>query len=531
MKALTYLLIIQIKNRILSLKKKPALLVLYLFVIAMLLFLIVGSFFAPDKMNYGMNYADERIIFLIIAGLGLLFLSINISTGLSTGSTLFTMSDVGLLFVAPISPKKILLYGIISTLGKTFLASFFIFYQIGTLNSGFGYGIREILTLLLIYVLMIFVCQLISIVIYIFTNGNPVRKKTIQTVVYLAGAILIGVVLLYQRSQQMGIMDSLLWLVDTNWFGFIPIAGWSVLLFKGVSEGVFLKVLGAGIFYGVFSILFILLLTSGKSDYYEDVLLSTEVTDQKLKAAKEGRNYSPKSHRKIKIRENSKEAIKGNGAAVLAYRNRLERKRRSRFVYIDGYTAFACIGTGVAAYNMKGNDFAGYIILGILAYILFFMTVFGPLNLELSKPYIFLIPDKSVKKIVAATMTTLLKPCVDGVFIFSIMALLGGTDPLTAIFLALAYMAVGALYVGLTVLYQRVLGGQPNMFAKAFVGFGLLAVVFAPSIVSSIIVAMMLPESLLFLSTLPFIICSIAFTAIIFLACGDLLEKSDYLGK
>ena len=531
MKALSYLLITQLKNRILSLKKKPALLILNIFVFAMLILLIVVSVFATEEMNYGMDFADERIIYLIIAGLGFLFLGINITTGLSTGSTLFTMSDVGLLFVAPISPKKILLYGIISTLGKTFLASFFILYQIGTLKSEFGYGMREILILLLIYVLLIFACQLISIGVYIFSNGNLVRKKAIQAIFITAGAILVALALVYQRSHQTDIMDALLWMVDQNWFGFIPIAGWAVLLFKGVIEEIFIKVLGAGIFYTIFSILFIYLLTSGKSDYYEDVLLSTELTDQKLKAAKEGRKYSPKSNRKIKIKEDNKEAIKGIGAAVLAYKNRLERKRRSRFVYIDGYTVFACIGTGIAAYNMKGNEFAGYIILGMLAYILFFMTVFGPLNFELSKHYIYLIPDKSVKKIVASSITSLLKPCVDGVFIFGIMALLGGTDPLTAIFLALAYMGIGVLYVGLTVMYQRVLGGQPNMLAKAFVGIGLLLIVLAPSIISSVIVAMILPESLRFLSTLPFTICSVAFTAIIFIACGDLLDKSDYLVK
>jgi len=142
MKALAYLLLTQIKNRLLSLKKKPGLLILYcflaLFVIASFVIMIVFAGDAPRT-----EFADERIIYLIIAAMGLLFVYSHVSSGLSTGSSLFTMPDVGLLFVAPVSPKKILFYGLLTTVGKSLLASIFIFYQIGNLKTALIMVLRK----------------------------------------------------------------------------------------------------------------------------------------------------------------------------------------------------------------------------------------------------------------------------------------------------------------------------------------------------------------------------------------------------
>lgn len=530
MKALAYLLIVQLKNRLLALKKKPALLILYLFIALMLIFVIFMSIMFEQEATQ-FNFADERIIYLILGGLGLLFLGLFVNTGLSTGSTLFSMADVGLLFATPISSKKILFYGLLSTLGKTILASFFILYQIGNLKANFGYGLKEIIALYFIYIVITIFGQLLSIATYIFASGNSKRKNGIRMALYLAAGVFLLGFLAFQRSQQLGMFEAVLRMVDSNWFGYVPIGGWAVLFFKGAIEGAIFDVLVSMAFFTVLSALIIMLLTSGTADYYEDVLLSTEVTHQKLMAVKEGKNYAQGKKKKVKVNENEAGLLKGKGAAVLAYKNRLEMKRRSRFIYVDGYTIFACIGAGIAGYYLRGETMGAYGVLALLLYLQFFLTAFGPFKFELTKAYIYLIPEKSIKKIVAASVTSFIKPCIDGIAIFAIFTIAGGSDPFTAIFLALAYSACSAVYVGLTILYQRVLGAQPNMIAKAFVGIGLLLIIMAPSIISSIITAYLLPEALLFLCTLPFTICCILFTVLIFLICGNMLDKVEYAGK
>ncbi|MDF2538891.1 MAG: hypothetical protein K0S76_1912 [Herbinix sp.] len=529
MKALSYLLIRQLKNRILAIKKKPGLLILYLFIILMIVFSAV-SIIIFDNDGAKPTFADERIMYLFIMGFGFMYLFLFINSGLSTGSTLFSMADVGLLFVAPISSKKILIYGLISTMGKALLAAIFILYQVGNLKVQFGYGLKEILALFIIYAMIVLFSQLISIAIYIYSNGNPFRKKLVKTILYLSVLALILSVYLIKIKEQTGLFDAVLRMIDSKWFGYVPVAGWATMFFQGVANGILINVfISAGLFL-VVGILVIALLTIGTADYYEDVLISTEVTFQMLRAAKEGRNVPRRTNKKIKIRDEDMDLLKGSGAMTIAYKHILEMKRTSRFIFIDGYTLFITAGVGIAGYNFK-NTMAAYGILAVAIYLQFFLTLLGRLKSELIKPYIFLIPEKSIYKVFAASVTSLLKPCVDGVIMFTALAIVRGADPLTCIFMALAYASSGAVFVGLTILYQRVLGGQPNKLVQMMIGMTLLLAVIAPAILMSVATAFLLPSYLDFLCTLPYSIFCTVFAYVMFLACGNLIEKSEYTGK
>lgn len=528
MKALSYLMIKQFKNRILAIKKKPAMLILYGVILLMIIISVI-SMMAFDNKVQTPTFSDERIMYLIITGFGLLYLFIFTTTGLSTGSTLFSMADVGLLFVAPISSKKILLYGLISTMGKALFAAVFILYQVVNLRVQFGYGMKEIIALFIIYAILVLISQLLSIAIYIYSNGNPFRKNLVKTILYTATGALIIAVLLLQQKEQLGVMEAVFRMVDSNWFGYIPIVGWAVLLFKGVAGGTLLSVVISLAFFLIMGILIISLLTIGSADYYEDVLLSTEVSYQTMQAAKEGRRVQRRNN-KVKVREEDEGILKGKGAIALFYKHILEMKRSSRFVFIDSYTLFVMVGVGIAGYNFK-NKGAVYGILGVIIYLQFFLTIMGRLKNELLKPYIYLIPEKSIKKVISASITSLLKPCVDGVCIFAVLFTVGGADLLTCIFLAFAYSGAGAMFIGITVLYQRVLGGQPNKLVQMFIGMSILLAVLAPAITSSFIAAYLLPVSLAFLCTLPFTLFCILFAFLMFLACGNLIDKSEFTGK
>jgi hypothetical protein len=521
------------KNRILSLKKKPAFLILYGFIIIMVIFSVV-MLLVFDQEIKTKHYADERILFSIIAALGLLYLWLFTNTGLSTGSSLFTMPDVGLLFVSPISSKKILMYGLLSTLGKSLLGSIFIIYQIGNLKSNFGYGFKEIFALFLIFALMVLFCQLLSIGVYIFSNSNSVRKKLVKVILYTAIASLIAVVLLIQRQDQVSMIEAVFRLVASRWFGYVPVTGWITMFFVGIVQGSLTMILiPLGLFLGI-GIVIVSLLTVGTADYYEDVLLSTEVNYQKISAAKEGRGIPQSGNKKIKVKDKDQGINKGIGYMAIFHKHILEMKRKSRFIFIDNYTIFTMVGFGIAGYYFKMKNAPNAAVYGILAtiiYFQYFLTMLGKLNGELLKPYIYLIPEKSIKKVFAASLTSLIKPCVDGVCMFTVLAVFGGINPLICLFSALAYSASGAVFVGLTILYQRVLGGQPNKIVQGFIGFGLLLAVMAPAIGVSVVAAFLLPPALNFLCTIPYTIFCLLFAAFMLAVCGNLIDKAEYTGR
>jgi len=533
MKALSYLIITRMKNRVLSLKKKPAFLILYGFILVMVIFSVVMLLVFNKEIETN-HFADERILFSIIAALGLLYLWLFTNTGLSTGSSLFTMPDVGLLFVSPISPKKILMYGLLSTLGKSLLGSIFIIYQIGNLKTNFGYGFKEIFALFLIFALMVLFCQLLSIGVYIFSNSNSGRKNLVKVILYAVIASLIIAVLLIQRLEQVSILEAVFRLVASKWFGYVPVTGWITMFFVGVVQGSIVSLLIALGLFLVIGILILSLLTVGTADYYEDVLLSTEVNYQKLSAAKEGRGLPQTGNKKIKVKDKDQGINKGVGAMTLFYKHILEMKRKSRFIFIDNYTIFTMVGFGIAGYYFKMNDAPNAAVYGTLAMIIYFqyfLTMMGKLRGELLKPYIYLIPEKSIVKVFTASLTSLIKPCVDGVCMFTVLAVMGGINPLTCFFSALAYAASGAVFVGLTILYQRILGGQPNKIVQGFIGFGLLLAVMAPAIGVSVVAAFLLPPALNFLCTLPYTIFCLLFAAFMFVVCGNLIDKAEYTGR
>jgi hypothetical protein len=533
MKALAFLLLTQLKNRFLSLKKKPGFLILYSFITLIVVGSIIAMIIFGDEMPQS-RFADERIIFLILSGLGLLFIYSFTVSGLSTGSSLFTMPDVGLLFVAPVSSKKILMYGLLSTLGKSLLGSIFIFYQIGNLKTSFGYGFKEIFALFIIFAIMILFCQLLSIGIYIFSNGDTTRKTIVKVLVYSLFGALIITYMFMQRQEQTGALETVLHIVDSEKFGYIPVAGWAAMFFIGIVHNSMTKVIIAIALFLIMGAVIVILLTVGKADYYEDVLLSTETTFQKMQAVKEGRNMPQTGSKKIKVRDNAVGIGNGSKAMAIFYRHLLEYRRKSRLLFVDNYTLFMMIAAGIAGYNFKTRIAPAAAYYGLLAtgiYFQYFMTIMGKLRMELTKPYIYLIPDTSINKVFAASLASLLKPCVDGICIFAVLAAVSGHNVLECIFFALAYAASGAVFVGMTILYQRVLGGQPGKLVQAFLGVGLLFAVMAPSIGASVAAAFLLPETLQFLCTLPYSFFCLLFALILFVTCGNLIDKAEYTGN
>jgi hypothetical protein len=533
MKALSYLLHTQLKNRILSFKKKPAMLILYsiiavVIIASMVMMIMSGEDFASKK------FADERILFSIIAGLGLLFLYAFMNAGLSTGSSLFTMPDIGLLFVAPISSKKILMYGLISTLGKALLGSLFIFYQIGTLRTSFGYGFLEIFSLFIIFAVMIMYCQLMAIGIYIFSNGNLVRKNIVKLAVYACLGVILLMVVIFQRQNDISMLEAILRVASSRGFSFIPVAGWSTMFFIGITGRSLAFVLIPLFLYCLTGAIIVIYLTMGKADYYEDVLLSTEVTYQTKLAAKEGRKAPNVNKKKIKINKEEDGLKNGNGAMVFLYKHMLEMRRRSRFIFLDSFSIFMILSIGAAGYYLNSKGIQArtcYYVLGTAIYIQYFATVMGKLKEELTKPYIYLVPEKSYKKVLAASLTSLIKPCLDGTVMFTIFTVLSGINPLTGLFLILAYASSGAVFTALTILYQRLLGGQPNKVVQAFLGIGLFLTIMSPAIGASVVAAYLLPYELQFLCSLPYTLFCILFAVLIFVLCRNLIDKAEYTGK
>ena len=526
MKALVYLLLTILKNKILNLKKKPIYIVIYGVILVSIIFMFVIAYAVDTEIRVN-EFTDIRVLYSIIFGVASLFLVLQVITGLSSGSTMFNMADVGILFVSPISSKKILVYGLIKQMGTTLVSALFIFYQINTLKSSFGLGATSILGLVLVYAIIVFFTQLLAIIIYILTNSNNKKKFIVKSIMYLlVGGI--GIVIFYQYITFGGtIINALLRFIDLKEVLWIPLLGWSVMFMKGVIAG---NIIYVGISISLFlitTIAMIYIFTLRDGDYYEDVLSNTELTYNKLMDAKNGKMNT--TMRKVKVNEARTGLNGGTGAMAIFYRQLLEKKRSSRLLFIDLYTVISAIGAGLFSYYYKGPG-GDYILLGVFIYLQVIFTSFGKFSFELVKPYIYLIPAKSRDKILASALVTVMKPCVDSVIIFTIVSIVHKVSPLTCFFYALAYIGTSTIMISYTILCQKLFGGMPSKVISAILSLTMLMLVFIPGAAGSVLSGIFLPKSLEFLITLPYTFSCIAFTTLILVVCGDVLDKAEMVG-
>ena len=321
MKALTYLLITTIKNRILSLKKKPSLLILYIFIALYFGFLFVIVSNTNLEVDTEQSFADIRILYMILAGLSMIFTYSSVIGGLSKGSTLFNMADVGLLFVAPISSMKILFYGLVKQMGTTLLASVFMVFQLGNIRANFDVNDKEIVSLFIIYVIIMFYTHLLSMATYIYTNFNQNRKNIIKGSLLLCVLLILLIIFYYYTKGDGGIFNVLYQTIDSKGFQLIPVVGWSVMLFSSILEGSFSWLIIALLLFSISGLGMIFMFTKDQGDYYEDVLVSTEYTHEALQKAKEGKtNFN--LNKKAKVRNNDLGFKGGKGPSVLFYKDR-----------------------------------------------------------------------------------------------------------------------------------------------------------------------------------------------------------------
>ena len=182
MGALFYMMRKRLKNSLLELLHHPGRLVAYLFVLGMLLFSGLTNMRAPAGPD---AYTDIRLLEGIYLGLLLLITVPSLLVGLRSGANLFTLSDVNNLFISPVSPRKILLYGLLRQMGASLLMMVFFFSYAGMAVRSFG--LTPLMAVLLIagFAVTVFLVQLLTMLIYSFSNGSPARIRGVKTVLIL----------------------------------------------------------------------------------------------------------------------------------------------------------------------------------------------------------------------------------------------------------------------------------------------------------------------------------------------------------
>ena len=478
-----YLLAKSLKNTFFQILKKPGQLILTIIIFIAIAGSILSTFFIT--MPAADEYADIAMLKGIFFLFMLMFYAISIQKGLSNGDVIFDMQDVNFLFVSPISPKKILLYGLIKMTKTAFWAGFFILFQGTNLKSLFGIEFSGILILFGYFIFSLIIFNLLSLLIYSVTNGSKPKKRiALALSVSVFVPVIVYTAVQYLKTGQ--ILDAAFSAMNSPVFSFTPVAGWiSECVYAALTNDMTKTIVFLGVSIASIALLVAYIMFS-KADYYEDVLVATETTFEKRRALTEGQVNAAgmKSNRKIKIKESN---LGGSGASVLFYKHIRESLRTNPLGVLDWFSVIFIAAAAAVAVALREN-FDLTLILQVLMWTQLFMIGTGKGLKELYMHYIYMIPESSFKKIVYSNLEPVLKILIESIFVFGIPGIITKQNPIIIVLCAATYVMFCFMLIAINYLSMRATGVQINSGILIMIYIFAVMLIIAPGLVPAMIV-------------------------------------------
>ncbi len=386
MSALTYLTLTRLKNGIRDLLRKPARLIYVVFLLALLVFAVQGSgsTYPPE------SYRDLREVVAMATALFLFIFLLTVWNGFSTGGTIFSLSDVNLLFPSPIHRTRTLFYGLLRQIITALLLGIFLFYQYGWLHNLYGITMASMVALFLCYTAAVFLGQVTAMTIYTFTSSHEGAQKLLKGLIILCLLLVAGWLFwgFWTSPDQRlaGVIDASVSLPVQ----LFPVGGWLGWVFSAC--------LGLGTWWPglllclAWFFLLLFLLTHFDRDWYEDVLRTAELAQSAIVAKKEGTMESVPG----KVRIGATGLKKGWGASAFYYKHKIENRRGSWMLLPPASLIFAVVLIGFSFFMRESGILP---VFAFAVYLQLFTAGQSRINRELYKPFIYLVPESSFSKL------------------------------------------------------------------------------------------------------------------------------------
>lgn len=453
MNACIYVLYTQFKNR---LKQRAHQVQFWVAAIVVLLYFVFYFWQVANDIGENHIIADAvprfqsgaTLVFLVFAFLAMI-------VGVKRGNSFFGPADISNMFISPITPNRILMYGMLRQFAISLIATFFLIMQLINLRIYFGLWIRELCLLMIAWLMISLSSSILSITLYSLTATRPSLRKCVLLVTYILGALIVGGLAFFiWKSGDPA--EATFRFFRLRVLHYVPIGGWASGFLVSAMAGDSVHALMYTSLTMFLPLLGIFLVSRTKSDYYEDVLTSTGNL-YAYTASDEKTNLLLRSENSTSRVGKSKLFGKKRGAAVL-FQRQLTEQRRSLFPLFDQSSLLVLavavlLGATLHTFMKKGMYPQVMSIFGvlILCYALFFTITTGRFVDELKKPFIYIMPGKSVKKLFYTSLASVWKACIEGTICFSVVTGFAKLHPIyvpcATVFYATAAMFFAATYL------------------------------------------------------------------------------------
>ncbi len=427
--------------------------------------------------------SDEEkvaIVELIAGGIVLAVLAYSAFFADKSGSSIFLMADVNLLFQAPLRPQSVLLFRLIMQAGTSFIATIYLLFQLPNMILNLGLSVGTAFAMVGAWFLLMLYGKLLSVLLYTICSTNGRLKARLRPALYLlVGALTIGFIL-YAQGFGGNWLAAAFGFFNAPVTRFIPIWGWLKALVVFSLEGRTAALIATLAALLLLAVALVLVIRRIKADFYEEAMARSEETAALRAAQQQSKSLRQrKKERTDRIKRGG--LSKGYGATVYfhkAFYNRL------RFSFLGLFTktavAYLALAIGACAlliFVAKSAFFPAVAL--VLAGVAFFRALGNPIARDAEQESFFLVPDTAHRKIFYSFLAGLADSALDLAPAFLVSALLLRAKPAAVLLWYLLTVSVGAFCSAVGLFIDLSLSTGLSQIVKSlvqvmFVYFGLL---------------------------------------------------------
>lgn len=477
MNALLYLTKRSFINQLKKAVRKPATLLLLVFVAAYAVLVL----FSLGMAAAAVRFDSVRGLTAVVTFWTLYIFLADFIGYASRKGVLFRPGHAHFVFPSPISPKLVL----INSAWMNYLMSVGVslVFSIGALTV---FGVPAARAVLFFFAgTTLEIAFEISVIILLYTNER-VSAWTMQKACFCLKVLLVlltaGIVWYFIRNGLSA--ASVMRFVDHPLLQAIPGVGWNIAFYRLILLGPQGANVISSILYLVMTAAAVLAARRMKCEgaYYEDAAKFADDYAEMRQQKKSGEIVmgigKKKKFRQVSVK------YRASGAKAVFYRQMLEY-RKERFYIFNSMTVFCAVFSLAFGKSMQGEAVSSGVpqlfLLGLVAYMTLVLGGYlGKWDKELKSPYLYLIPDSAVKKLWYATLIEHIKALADGCFLCIPAGILWGIRPGFLVFSILIFTILQANKLYTRVLAQclagDVLGRKGQEFLRILMQMFLLGI-------------------------------------------------------
>ncbi len=390
----------------------------------------------PEEKEEMLDFLDGAVFILAIV---IFFFAVLF--GDKSGSSIFIMPDVNLLFSAPKKPQSVLLFRLMNQILLMLFASIYFAFQISSLVITLGLSVFSGIAILLAWVSIVVYQKLISVLVYTVASTHDRVKKYLRPISFaFIGLIAILYIIVYANTGDF--VSAFNTVFASKSTRYIPVVGWIKGVVMWSIEGNILMSIIMLLLLSAFAVGLAYLVWRIKADFYEEAMHQSEKVAAAQAAALSGASAKREKERPDKtVRDGLN---RGSGANVFFFKSLYNRKRFSHFGFLTKTAEFYLVVAAAAALILRfAFKTDSFMAIGIgLCVAVFFRALGNPLVADMEKACFVTIPASAHEKVLWSVLAGSLDCALNILPAVLVSAVIIGASPLEVLIFALLAVAI-----------------------------------------------------------------------------------------